>query len=123
MYNHGIKISLNKSMKKFLVMYRMDMAEIKNYMATKTDEDRKADMAEWNGWMQENAAHFADAGGPLGKNLQVSAAGASEISNDLAGYSIVNAESKEAVAELLANSPHLKMPGATTDVMEVVQMS
>lgn len=110
-------------MKKFLVMYRMDMAEIKNYMATMTEEAKKADMAEWGAWMQQNMEHFADAGGPLGKNLQVSSAGASEVSNDLAGYSIVNAESKEAVAALLSGSPHLKMPGTTTDVMEIISMS
>lgn len=100
----------------------MDMTKIKEYMATMTDEAKKADMEEWGAWMQKNMAHFADAGGPVGKNTQVTAAGASEISNDVAGYSIVNAESKEAVVALLADSPHLKMPGTTTDVMEVMAM-
>ncbi len=98
------------------------MVQIKKFMETTTEEDRKKDMAEWGAWMQKSMAHFADPGAPVGKNTEVTVSGTSEKSNDIAGYSIFNGESKEAVLALLADSPHLKMPGSTTDVMEVVDM-
>jgi hypothetical protein len=109
-------------MKKFLVIYRMDMEEIRKWMQTLTKEQQAKDMAEWGTWMQANMSHFADAGGPVGKNLQVSASGSQLMSNDVAGYSIVQAENAEDVAKLIATGPHLKMPGATCDVMEILQM-
>jgi hypothetical protein len=40
----------------------------------------------------------------------------------IGGYSIVQAESHEAAAALFANSPHLTMPGATVEVMEIMPM-
>lgn len=109
-------------MKKFLVLYRMDMASIKEMMASMTPEKQKESMAEWGAWMQKNAAHFADGGAPAGKNTQVSAGGVAEVSNDVGGYSIMQGESKEAVAKILSESPHFKMPGAVADVMEILPM-
>ena len=38
--------------------------------------------------------------------------------NDLGGYSILQAESKEAAAEALKNHPHFMMPGASIEVLE-----
>ncbi len=100
----------------------MDMAQMQTLMATMTPEDRKKDMAEWGAWMQKNMAQFADPGAPVGKNTEMSKSGVVEKSNDVAGYSIINGESKESVLAMLADGPHLKMPGSTTDVMEIVEM-
>ena len=72
--------------------------------------------------MKAHAADFADMGGPVGKNTHVTKDGATEMSNDVAGYTIFQAESKEALTALLADNPHFSMPGATVDMMEVVQM-
>jgi hypothetical protein len=109
-------------MKKFLALYRMDMEAMKKFMTESSEEDRKKGMMEWATWMKAHAADFSDPGAPTGKNTQVTASGAKEMSNDVAGYSIIQAESKEAAVALLADSPHMKMPGATMDVMEVVNM-
>jgi len=109
-------------MKKFLVLYRMDMGEMKKAMASMNPEDQKKNMAEWGAWMQKHIASFADAGAPAGKNTQVSASGAEQKSNDIGGYSIVQAESQETAVAMLSDSPHLKMPGATADVMELMPM-
>ena len=100
----------------------MDMAAM-NKMMSENPEMGKKGMEEWGMWMKNHTADFADAGGPLGKNTQMSAAGAAEMTNDVAGYTIFNAESKEAVLALLADNPHFKMPGATADVMEVVNLT
>ena len=108
-------------MKKFLVLYRMDMAAMKKMMEQNPDMGKKG-MEEWGVWMKKHMADFADAGAPTGKNTEVSASGAVEKSNDIGGYSIVQAESKEAAAEMLKDNPHLKMPGAVIDLAELVAM-
>ena len=72
--------------------------------------------------MAANTAHFVDMGGPTGKNSNVTASGATEVSNDIGGYSVIQAESKEAAVALLAGNPHFTMPGATMDIMEIVSM-
>ena len=109
-------------MKKFLVLYRMDLAEMKKFMSTATPEQRKAGMAEWGVWMKNHMADFADMGAPMGKNTVVSASGAAEQSNDIMGYSVLQAESKEVAVKILADNPHFKMPGATMDVAELMPM-
>ena len=109
-------------MKKFLVIYRMDMEAMKTMMETATPEQKQKGTDDWKTWMQANAAHFADMGGPIGKNMSVSATGAEAKSNDVAGYSVIQAETIEAAAASLAGNPHFQVPGATIDLAEVVSM-
>ena len=109
-------------MKKFIALYRMDMAEMQKMMASTSAEERKKSMGQWEAWMKKNMASFADPGGPVGKTKQVAANGATDIKNDIGGYSIVQAESHEAAAALFANNPHVTMPGATVEVMEIMPM-
>lgn len=109
-------------MKKFLVLYRMDLAAMHKMMESMSKEDQAKSMGEWTTWMQANAAQFTDPGAPVGKNMQVTGAGVSQVSNDLAGYSVVQADSVEAATAFVATGPHMKMPGATCDVMELMPM-
>ena len=109
-------------MKKFLVLYRMDMGEMRKMMSSTSAEDRKKSMGEWEVWMKKNMASFVDSGAPVGKTKQTTKGGVADIKNDIGGYSIVQAESHEAAAALFANSPHLTMPGATVEVMEIMPM-
>jgi len=109
-------------MKKFLVLYRMDMAEMQKMMATASPEERKKGMAEWEAWMKKKATNFVDRGGPAGKTKQVAASGITDTRNDIGGYSIVQADSYDAAAALFADSPHLDMPGSKVEVMEITSM-
>lgn len=109
-------------MKKFLVLFRMDMEAMKKMMETTSAEERQKGMDEWSSWMKDHMADLADRGGPVGKNTEMTAGGATEKSNDLGGYSVIQAESKEAAVALLSDNPHFKMPGAVAEVMEVVSM-
>ena len=109
-------------MKKFLVLYRMDMDAMQKMMAESSAEDRKKGMDEWGAWMKNHMADMADMGGPVGKNTHVVKGGASETSNDIGGYSVFQAQSKEAVVALLADNPHFSLPGSTVDLMEIVSM-
>jgi YCII-related domain-containing protein len=109
-------------MKKFLVLYRMDMAEMQKMMANSNDEERKKGMAKWEAWMKRHMTSMADRGGPVGKTKRVATSGITDTRNDVGGYSIVQAESQEAAAALFADSPHLTMPGAIAEVMEIMSM-
>jgi hypothetical protein len=109
-------------MKKFLALYRMDAAEMQKMMASTTPEQRQKGMAEWEAWMKKKSASFADRGGPAGKTKKIAKGGISDTRNDIGGYSIVQADSYDQAAALFADSPHLSMPGATVEVMEITSM-
>src|SRR3954453_15892648 len=74
------------------------------------------------GGVKKNNLSFLDSGAPVGKTKQTTKGGVADIKNDIGGYSIVQAESHDAAATLFANSPHLTMPGATVEVMEIMPM-
>ncbi len=60
-----------------------------------------------------------DTGGPVGKTKQTSKAGIEDISNNIAGFVKVQAESQEAAAKLFENHPHFSIfPGDGVEVME-----
>ena len=99
----------------------MDMAAMQKMMKENPEMGKKG-MEEWGMWMKKHMADFADGGAPTGKNTEVSTGGAMEKSNDIGGYSIIQADSVEGVAKILADNPHLKMPGATIDVAELMPM-
>ena len=111
---------------------------MKNYMAVFTgnpqgmeewkalDADTRAarekqGMAAWMKWGETHAASIVDNGGPLGKTKRVTTGGIVDIRNNLAGYTVVRAESQEAAARLFEGHPHFTIfPGDGVEVMEVL---
>jgi hypothetical protein len=59
---------------------------------------------------------------PLGNSAKLAAGKAADIKTDVGGFSILQAESREAVAALLKDHPHFKMPGATVEVHEYLPL-
>ena len=108
-------------MKKFAAIYMATPEQMAEW-ANSTPEDKKAGMEEWMAWAEQHKADFIEMGSPFGKNLKVTASGTEVVSNGMAGYSIVQAESAEAAAAIFADNPHLKQPGAWVDVMECMPM-
>ena len=109
-------------MKKFVAFYMMPIASIDEMMKNNTPEQQKAGMDNWMAWMKSHEASFVDRGAPLGKNKRVTKDGASDVRNEITGYSVVQAESHDEAVALFADSPHLQMPGAYVDVLELMQM-
>jgi hypothetical protein len=109
-------------MKKFLVLYKAPIEEFTKAMQAMTPEDQEASKKEWGEWMTKHQGDLADMGAPVGKTKQVSESGVTDIRNDIGGYSVVQAESHEAAAELLADSPHLSRMHGTIEVMEIMEM-
>ena len=91
-------------MKKFLVLYKAPNTSFEQMMKA-TPAQQKAGMEAWMVWAQKAGPSLVDMGAPLGKSLRVNPTGASQTQNDLGGYSIMQAESKEALGESLKGHP------------------
>ncbi len=101
----------------------MPAAVMAEMMQNTTPEERQKGMEAWKVWMDAHQADLADMGAPLGKNMRVTKGGGVMEPNDVGGYSIIQAESQEAVAKILADNPTFNdMPEAHIDVMELMQM-
>jgi hypothetical protein len=109
-------------MQKFLVLYMAPAANLEEWM--KLDEsirkEQEAEMkAGWDAWMVEHSAMFVgdEATAGAGKTKRVTSEGITDVKNDVMLFSLVTAESQEAVAEAFASHPHFGIPGAWIDVM------
>ena len=108
-------------MKKFLVLYRAPIASFDQMMKA-SPEQQKAGMDAWMAWGQKASATLVDMGAPLGRALKVTPAGPSQTRNDLGGYSIMQGESKEALAETLKGHPHFMMPDGFIEIVDIMPM-
>ena len=108
-------------MKKFLVLYKASAQAFQKAMSS-TPEQQKAGMDAWMAWSQRAGSSIVDMGAPLGKGAQVSQEGvASPVTNDLGGYSVLQADSKEALAATLKGHPHFMMgDDSTIEVVEIM---
>lgn len=107
-------------MAKFMVLYSAE-ASASDVMANTSPDDMKDSMDEWIKWKDEAGKTFkVDFGLPLQAVSQITASGVSKSDNKTSGYSMVEGDSKDALDEILKNHPHLKTPGATIDVFEML---
>ena len=112
------------TMKKFAVLYLTPPSVIEEWQKTDAAKKKEAEekmRADWNKWMAEHAKMFisTDAGG---KTKKVTSHGVSDTKNDIMLYSIVQAESHDAAAKPFQTHPHLQIPQATVEVMEIRPM-
>ena len=110
-------------MKKFMVFYLIEYAELEKMQANSKPEDMKEGMDEWRKWMDAHKDAFVEKSTMLGKTKRVTADGVTDVHNDITGYSIVQAESHEAAAKMFEGQPHLKMPGASIEIMTMTEMT
>lgn len=106
-------------MKKFLVLYKAPTSAFEQ-MKKATPEQQKAGMEAWMSWSKKSAGSIVDMGGPLGKSLRVTKSDTSPTTNDLGGYSILQSESKEQLAESMKGHPHFMMPDSFIEIVELV---
>lgn len=109
-------------MKTFLAVFTGAPGSMAGWNALPENERKErqaAGSAAWRAWIEKNKTFVVDAGSPLGKTKNVSAAGISDIRNNLTAYSIVRAESHDAAARLFERHPHFTIfPGDGIEVME-----
>jgi hypothetical protein len=108
-------------MKKFLVLYKASQQAFEQMMKSSTPEMQKAGMEAWMSWSKKAGSSLLDMGAPLGKSMRVAKGGApSPVVNDLGGYSIMQADSKEALAASLKEHPHFMMPDSSIEIIEIM---
>jgi hypothetical protein len=111
------------ALKKFLALYMADAWGMAEMMKKSTPEQRKKGTEAWMKWMEDNKASLADRGAPVGKTKRIDAKGIKDAKNDVCGYSIVQAESADEAARIFGkDQPFLQMPGATIDMIEIMEM-
>jgi hypothetical protein len=106
-------------MAKFMILYRSSTTA-REQMANATPEQMKAGMDAWMAWAGKAGEAVVDLGAPLGSSGHVGA-GASAAA-DLSGYSVLQADSAQAVEAVLDGHPHLEMPGSSIEVLEILSM-
>jgi hypothetical protein len=90
-----------------------------------SEGDRRAKeregIAAWKAWVEKHHAVIVAMGGPLGKTKKVTQRGAEDMSNNLAAFTVVRADSHEAAAKLFEKHPHFThFPGDSVEVMPVL---
>lgn len=109
-------------MPKYMVLYNSSQSATQA-MAEATPEEMKASMNEWIAWKDSLSSELKfDFGLPLQAVNKITADGVSDGESQVSGYSTIEGESKEAVIETLKNHPHLKRPGASIDLLEMLSM-
>jgi hypothetical protein len=101
-------------MAKFMVLYRSDVPA-RDMMAGITQEQAQAGMDAWMTWAGKAGDAIVDLGSPLGDAATVGPAAAT--SSHVTGFSILHAESADAVTAILDGHPHLEM-GGSIEILE-----
>ena len=115
-------------MKTFMAVYTGTPDAFEIYQKQFPDpEKRKANeeagMEAWMKWGETHAKSIVDNGAPLGRTKRVTRDGIADIRNNVAGYTIVKAESQEAAAKLFVGHPHFTIfPGEGVEIMECLPM-
>ncbi len=112
-------------MKRFLVSYQIPAAVIDTWMNTAPEARKAAEdemRGDWADWTRRHAAMIKDAGAG-GKTKRVTSAGVSDARNDIVLYSMVEAESHDEAANAFVDHPHLRIPEASIEIMEVRAMT
>ena len=105
-------------MKKFMVLYYAPQ-EAQKQMADASPEDMKKGMEPWMKWQEKLGSALLDMGSPLGNAHEVTKEGLSDSDSQVAGFSVIQADSIEATEDMLKDHPHLGwMEEARIEVFE-----
>jgi hypothetical protein len=87
-------------------------------MANTTPEQAQAGMEAWMQWAGKAGNALVDLGSPLSSVATVGSSGGAD-GMAIGGFSIMEADSADAVAKLLKDHPHFQTPG--TNAIEVLE--
>jgi hypothetical protein len=104
-------------MKKYLVLY-ISTASAEEQMKNATPEQQKEGMQMWMSWAGKAGKAIVDLGSPVGNAMTATSAGGKKGGAMIGGFSILQAESDQAIAEVLKGHPHFMAPGASIEVHE-----
>src|SRR5690349_14383741 len=108
-------------MKRFLVLYQ-SATSAEEQMARATPEQAKAGMDAWMAWAGKAAGAIVELGAPLGAGTHVESGSRAAGTTQIRGYSILQGGSADEIVRLMEGHPHLMMPGASIELLEVLPM-
>lgn len=108
-------------MKKYIVLYKAP-SNFKDMSGSMSSEDSKAEMDKWMEWGKKCGDCMVELGNPLGKACSMDKDSCNECTTEVAGYSILQAESMEEACKMCEGHPHFNMPGCTLDIHEEMPM-
>ena len=106
---------------KYMVLYNSTVSAGEQ-MANSSPQERKAGMDAWMAWAAMAGDAVVDLGAPVEARRRLTAGSASTGTSPAAGYSVLQADSLDDLSDLLAKHPHLQMPDASIDVLEMLAM-
>jgi len=113
-------------MRKYLVLYRSEAAlsgpSVSEMFAKTPPEQLAAGMAAWRAWQDKCGSAVVDLGAPLEKSTMLAGGSATPGKTSMTGYAVLQAESVEQASALMKDHPHLRMPGASIEILECVPM-
>jgi hypothetical protein len=100
-------------------------SRMKAWIALSESERRAKEqegIAAWKAWIAKHQGATVAMGGPLGKTKKITPAGGiDDVSNEMAAYMVVRADSHQAAARMFENHPHFTIfPGESVEVMPVL---
>jgi hypothetical protein len=107
-------------MNKFLVLYRSDVLA-RDQMAGSSPEQAQAGMDAWMAWAGKAGEAIVDLGAPLAEAAHIGAGSAGGASGHVTGFSILQAESADALRSIMDGHPHLEM-GGSIEALEFLSM-
>jgi len=108
-------------MKKYLLLY-LSPVSAEQQMQTASPEDMQKGMEPWVRWFDAHQQALVEMGTPTGNEMNVTKAGSSRPSTFIGGFSIVQAEDRNAVQAMLSDHPHFLMEGNSIEVLELMPM-
>ena len=102
-------------MTKYLILYRSS-SSARDMMSQASPEEAKAGMDAWMTWAQAAGPAVVDLGSPLAPNTATPSG-----TDQVGGFSILEADSPQALEALLADHPH-KAQGGTIESFEFLAM-
>jgi hypothetical protein len=108
-------------MKKLLILYQSS-EPASEQMAKASPEQMKAGMDLWTKWANKAGKAIVELGMPIGNAQKMTGASSSPSDSKVTGFSILQAESAQAIRDLLKDHPHFKAPGSSIEVLEFLPM-
>jgi hypothetical protein len=109
-------------MKRFLVTYLAPASVIADWKKTDPEKRKAAEekmQSDWKRWMGDHHKVFVDKGAGVGRTKRVTTHGSADGKNDIMLDAVVQAETHEAASKMFEDHPHLGIPSASIEIMEI----
>ena len=109
-------------MNKYMILYMAPMTS-EDQMQTAGREEGQKIMQLWIDWYTRQGAAIVDPGVPLASGMNyTTTTSARAQAPHVSGYSIVQAANVDGVHKMISDHPHLMMPDASIQVLEMLPM-